>query len=943
MASTLIMSAAVAIPQQAVCRNCKVTIGPKDSHFGYCFTCVLDSALGSAGPEENGTGGFDPYEILTHEDETLVELGRGSMGITYRAIDTNLQLSVALKVIDFKTAGQEVNRERFLREARAAARLRHPHVASVLYYGVANDGQCFYAMELVEGETLAERVQRSGPLPVADALPVIAQVASALEAAEKNGLVHRDLKPANLMLANGSGINVKVIDFGLAKIIGSQEASDRITHDGFIGTPAYASPEQFTGETIDQRSDYFSLGSTLFYLLTGTAPFKADRVSELAELMVNRTPLIDQLKAAGIPLPVRELVGSLLSAAPENRPQSGSALAEAITKCQRSIAASNEPKRFGRKSFWAVTVVLAIFLIGAVLLVLFGGISPQETTKSIAVLPFDNLSPMGDKAYFSDGVQDEILTNLAKIADLQVISRSSVQGYRNPANRPLPRDIGQALHVRYLVNGSVQRENDRIRVTAQLVEAKTGHELWAERYDGQLTDVFAIQAELAEEVSQELRAKLSSAEKASLEETPTHDLAAYELYLHAKELLANYDEATQGWEPLFSAVRLLKEATARDPNFALAWCRLAVAHDNFYWFNADHTSSRREAAETALQKALSLRPDLGEIHLATAIHLWATTRDYPAIYRELEISRRTLPNSASRLSLMAIVDSHRGRWLDALQNYDKAVALDPKNFNVIMNRNSLYTYHRQYDELRRALDTAARSEASVESIDFMKATISWEEQGDSSAIHTLFDGPSGSLRASERATLARLENALAERDFATAEKVLAADPKQEFENDARRFVCRDFLLGRIKASNGEAAPAKDAYAKARPFQLAYVQKWPDDPNPLMVLAITDANLGNKEDALREARQAVAMRTISKDAIEGPTLAVDLAQVYVLVGERELALEQLEALEQVPGALSYGPFAKMPDWNALQNEPRFQKLLLLLGPIPIENRSDLAKN
>ena len=939
------MTAVAAIADPAVCRNCHVAIGPKDSHFGYCFTCLLDSALGSSGlAEDNGTGGFDPYEIVTNEDGSLVELGRGSMGITYRAIDTNLQLPVALKIIDFKAAGQEINRERFLREARAAARLRHPHVASVLYYGVANDGQCFYAMELVEGETLAERVRRSGPLPVTDALEVTDQVASALEAAEKNGLVHRDLKPANLMLVDEPGINVKVIDFGLAKTIGSQEPSDRITHDGFVGTPAFASPEQFSGDSIDQRSDYFSLGSTLFYLLTGSPPFKTDRVSELAELMVNRTPIIDQLKAARIPVPARELVASLLSAAPEHRPQNGTALAEAIAECQRAIARPKESKRFDRKSFRTIAAALAVLMIGAALLFLFGGIFAKDNAaKSIAVLPFDNLSPMGDRAYFADGVQDEILTNLAKLTDLQVISRSSVQSYKNPNNRPLPGAIAQALHVRYLVNGSVQREGDRIRLTAQLVEARTGRELWADRYDGELTDVFAIQTRLAKEISKELHATLSSAEKASLEEAPTRDFAAYELYLRAKELLANYNEETQGWEPLYTAVLLLNEATTRDPAFALAWCALAGAHDNLYWFNADHSSNRRAAAETALQKALSLRPDLGEIHLALAVHLWASTRDNPAIRRELEIAQRTLPNSASLLNLMAIIDSHQGRWLDALRNYDKAVALDPKNDNVIMNRNTLYEYHRQYDDLRRAIDAAVRAEVSTNLIDLMRTTVTWDEKGDTSVIHNLFDDPSGSLRTTEHATLARLDNALAERNFATAENVLAADPKQEFESGDRRFVCRDFLLGRIKAAEGDVAGAKAAFAKARPFQLAYVQKWPDDPNPLLVLAITDANLGSKEDALREGRQSAAMRTISQDAIEGPTLATDLAQLYLLVGERELAIQQLEGLEQVPGALAYGPLAKMPEWDALRNEPRFQQLLSWLKPIPIINRPELANN
>ncbi len=931
------MSALAAIPEQTTCRRCHAIISSKRSYHGYCLPCLLNPALEPDHLlEQDQSNRFEPYEVLTHSDGSFVELGRGSMGITYRALDTNLQLPVALKVIDFSVAGQEINWERFLREARAAARLRHPHVVSVLYYGVARDGQCYYAMELVEGETLAERVRRSGPLPVTDALEVIAQVASALQAVEKQGLVHRDLKPANLMLLKDTGLSVKVIDFGLAKSISTQEPSDRITHDGFIGTPAFASPEQFSHEKIDQRSDYFSLGSTLFYLLTGSPPFKADQICELPEQMIHREPLIAQLKAARIPSQVRKLVDSLLSAAPEDRPQSGRALVEAIAKCQRAIA---KTKRIGSKT--AIIAGLGLLIVAMLFFFQSGIFTKDSTAKSIAVLPFNNLSSASDDSYFVDGVQDDILTDLAKIADLQVISRGSVQGYRNPANRPLPREIGQALHVRYLLNGSVQREGSRIRVTAQLEEAQTGRELWAERYDGELTDVFAIQAELAEGISHELRAKLSTAEKSSLSEIPTRDLAAYELYLHAKELIANYDEQTQSAEPFYSGVRLLEEAVNRDPGFALAWAMLAKANDGLYWHSADHTESRRTAAENALQKALQLRPDLGEVHLEAGHHLSVTTRDYPAIRRELELARRTLPNSAYLFGLLASVNSRQGQWREAVQDYERASTLDPKNVHWIIGLYGIYDFHRQYEEVHRGLAETARAGASTQSIDYKKAVLTWQEKGDTSGFHALLDEPAGPLRASGRATLLKISAALGDRNFAKAEQILAADPKEEFEVGERRFACRDFLLGWIKKSEGDDAAAKIAFVNSRPMQLAYVQKWSDDPNPLTMLALTDAALGHTEDALSEGRQATAMQPISRDAIDGPLLAAEVAEVYAWAGERELAIKQLEMLEQVPRALTYGDLARLPDWDSLRSDPRFQKVLSQLKPIPIVNRSDSA--
>lgn len=932
------MSAQLTPNEQPECLRCHESIGADESYSGYCLGCLLLAALPlDQVPEAESNSQFGPYELLVHPDGSSVELGRGSMGITYEALDTNLYSSVALKVIHSETAAQEKNRERFLREARAAARLRHPHVANILYYGVREDGQCFYAMELVEGETLAQRVRRQGPLAIKDALEVMSQVASALEATEKCGVVHRDLKPANLMLVNGPGINVKVIDFGLAKIVGNDEPLDQITHDGFIGTPAFASPEQLSGGQIDQRSDYYSLGSTLYYLFTGNPPFTADGIGELAKRIDCQNSLAELLKTSKLPASVQALLSSLLSADLNNRPQSGRELAEAVAKCQRAIT---KPKR--RRLLLMLSIIGATALTSAGLL-FWSATGQNNVEKSIAVLPFENLSPTSDKAYFADGTQDEILTHLASVADLKVISRDSVKSYRDPVHRPPLSEIGRTLHVNFLVTGSIQPDANRIRATVRIIEAKTGRELWAEHYDGEPADVFAIQSQIAEVISRELRVKLSSAEKASIEEAPTRDVAAYELYLHARELLWNYDEATQGWDPLFSAVRLLEEAVSRDPNFALAWLQLSRMHDALYWFNADRSDSRRHAAETALQKALSLRPDLGENHLRLASHLLTTGRDYPAMIKELEIAHRSLPNSANLFTLLADVELHRGQWHDALQDLERASTLDPRNLSLLITRCNVYQYHRQYKKLEQTFAEAAITWASAESIQLQKALAEWQANGDTSPLHALLDEPAGPLRAIGRATILKLICAMADRDFAQAEKILAADPEQEFEGGNRRFVCKDYLLGSIKTSEGDEAASKIAYTKARPAQLAYVNKWPDDPNPLMVLAATDAGLGRKEDALREGRQAVAMRPISEDAVEGPTLAADLAGVYLLAGERELAIEQLESLTKVPRALYYGELEKLPEWDSLRDDPRFQKLLSELKPIPVVNRSQVGNN
>jgi TolB-like protein len=553
-----------------------------------------------------------------------------------------------------------------------------------------------------------------------------------------------------------------------------------------VGTPAFASPEQFAEGEIDHRSDYFSLGSTLFFLLTGKPPFEADKMEELPGTMSHLEPVLSQLKAGGVPSPVRKLVGKLLSALPEKRPRSGSALVQAIKKCRRILSIP----LFGLKALGVTSVVVGLG-IGATFLLHNSGLFPADNgPKSIAVLPFYDLSPSVENAFFTDGIQDDILTNLAKIADLQVISRSSVDGYRGPNRRPTT-EIGRVLHVHYLLNGSVRREGNRIRVTVRLEDTASGRELWADRYDGELSDVFAIQAELAEAISYELRAKLSSAEKSSLEDIPTRDFGAYEVYLHAKEILTNYDARTQGPGPMDNAVRFLNEAVSRDPNFALAWSWLATAHDYFCWLEEDVNDGHRAAAEDALQTALRLRPNLGEAHLARGFHLMVTSHDYPAIHRELETARRTLPNSTSLLNQLGNIDRLQGQWRNALEDYKKEAILDPKDIRVKINLYTLYQDHRQYAQLREISKDFAMTGPGAQGISFKNAETAWNESGDTSGWHALFDEPGGALRASPFATIVRIYCALADRNFAAAERILTADPREELELGRPRAVCRD--------------------------------------------------------------------------------------------------------------------------------------------------------
>src|SRR5213082_992657 len=523
----------------AICGRPLTQVGPK----GECLRCLADLGFlsGSQDPGRSETPRrltpgplkYDHFEVEVGADGFPIELGSGAIAITYRARDRTPGIFVALKVIDRRVAKIPGVRSRFLREARAAAQIRHPNVARVTHYG-EQDGECFYVMELVEGETLEAKVRREGAMPLALALEVIEQAARALAAAESCGVVHRDIKPSNIMLESdpgGCAPIVKVIDYGIAKILNPEaERGAEKTQPGFIGTPAFASPEQFAPSEqtkIDTRSDIYSLGATFWYLLSGRVPFVGRTLNDIHLRQAESLP-VEQLKGLDVPARILALLKSMLAPDPKDRPQSARELLSAVNRCNTKFSTEARSRR-RRSTLAAVgtTLLIAAIAIGAWLYqhAQFSG----QFERSIAVLPFENLSDDKENAYLAEGIQDEILTRLSKVGDLKVISRTSMQHYKNkPENL---REIAKQLGVAHFLEGSVQKSAGTVRVNVQLIEAANNPPRWSDTIDRQLPDILSLESEVAITVADQLRAKLTGEEAEVIAAKPTDDPQAYDAYL----------------------------------------------------------------------------------------------------------------------------------------------------------------------------------------------------------------------------------------------------------------------------------------------------------------------------------------------------------------------------------------------------------------------------
>jgi serine/threonine protein kinase/Flp pilus assembly protein TadD len=919
------------------CEQCGAPLDGSTSVSG-CLNCLLLGGPDEAPLENNRR--FQHYEVsLLADGMTLWELGRGAMGITYHAVDINLGSPVALKVISARYASDATARERFRHEAQAAAQLRHPNVATVFHFGETPAGQCFYAMELVEGETFEARIRRNRPLPVSAVLDVAEQVAHALAGAEKHGLVHRDLKPSNIMVVasdadTADGFAVKVIDFGLAKAVAAADGTSDQAHAGFSGTPGFASPEQLAADrknaTLDVRSDIYSLGVTLWYLLCGKTPFAGRTLQELRDQQFRELP-VEQLSHAKVPAALLGLLRSMLATAPAERPQSARELLTKLQRCREAIEA-----RPRRRLQLAAVALLAVSVTGLMSYFWYrqhiqersSVVATAAREKSIAVLPFENLSNDKEDAFFADGVQDDVLTKLAKIADLKVISRTSVMEYRGKRN---VRQIGEALHVSHVLEGSVRKTGAWLHINAQLIDARTDTHVWAEQYDRDVRDLFVIQSEIAQKIAEKLHAKISVAEKLAIERPPTSDLTAFDLHARAQDLLLMTSFSSDAKTKLLQSADLLNQVVTRDPSFFQAYCQLAYAHDQLYFLGHDHTPERLALAEAAIQQAFRLRPDAGEAHLARAENLYRGYLDYGGALAELEVARQTLPNDPRVFELKGYIQRRQGRWEESTRNLERAVDLDPRNFSTLQQIAISYEVLRRYDEAESVLDRVLVIKPNDVDTKKERATVEFEWKANTEPMHRLID----SIRVSDPRALPSIADtwltcALAEGDAAAAKEALIALGESPFNDDVVQMG-RQFVQGVIARMINDDVQARAAFTTARVQQQKIVEAQPDYGPVLCVLGLIDAALGRKEEALREGRRAVELLPVEKDAINGPHMIEYFAMTAAWVGDKDLACEQLATAVRRPSDFGYGELKLLPFWDPLRGDPRFEKIVASLAP------------
>jgi serine/threonine protein kinase/tetratricopeptide (TPR) repeat protein len=872
---------------------------------------------------------------------TLIKvLGRGGMGIVWLARDEELERDVALKFLPDLMIQDHAVFDQLRHETKRCLELTHPHIVRIHDFIHDERSGCI-SMEYIDGETLSNlRAEKEQKVFEPDEIATwTSQLCDALDYAHNRAkVIHRDLKPANLMV-NQRG-DLKISDFGIARSLG--DSGSRLTvEQGRSGTLVYMSPQQLNGERCTHLDDIYSLGASVYELLTSKPPFYSGNIDRqicerVAPSMTERRKELD-IEPALVPQIWENVVAACLAKEPSRRPQSAAEVAQQLQLAPGQTRTRRAPGKSSNRKMLLVGGMAALSVL--VLAGLYFGVLKRQAKpvsqaaaipeKSIAVLPFENLSDQKQNAYFTDGVQDEILTDLAKVGDLKVISRTSVMQYRDVGTRNV-REIAQQLGVAHILEGTVQRVGDRVKISAQLIDARSDTHVWGTTFDRSLADVFAVQSEVAFKIVNQLKAKLSSAEEAAIKQKPTNDLVAYDRFARAKTLIESIVFSGRVKDSLFEAAQLLDEATARDPTFLRAFCQLARVHDKIYILGLDHTPARVAMGDEAVKKAVAIDRDAGEVHLAQANHLYSTHLDYGTARRELAIATRLLPNEPKCFELAGFMERRGGNWEEAVRQLSKALELDPRNIYLLHHLAVTYEHMRHFPEMAAILDRAIAVVPDDVGTRVARGIVDLEWRADTKLMHATIqqaiakDPDIATEIAESWAYLA-----LCERDWATAERAMAANANAcEIEN----FIFpRSWCEGFVARERGDSVAARSAFLAARAESEKIVREQPNFGEALCALGMIEAVLSDKDKAIEHGERAVQLVPVEKDAINGPLLVQYLSVIYSWTGHKDLAIKQLKRLATIPSAINYGVLRLHPYWDELRGDPRFEQIVASLAP------------